>query len=51
MAKEVTCPSHCEECGAPLMGGATIHAETCWWYPISYYAIMKAKEEKDADPS
>lgn len=34
-------PTHCEHCGVYLQGGATVHLETCPWYPISYYALMK----------
>lgn len=37
----MTLPSHCEQCGALLQGGATRHMKTCWWYPLSYIGIME----------
>jgi ribosome modulation factor len=41
-------PSHCWYCGVYLQGGATIHLESCPWYPISYHGLMKDKKLMDA---
>lgn len=37
-------PTHCGHCGVFLQGGATVHAETCPFYPLSYYALTKHPE-------
>ena len=29
-----TFPSHCQDCGAPLKGGDTIHAADCWCFEL-----------------
>jgi len=34
-------PSYCGYCGVYLIGGATVHAEDCPFYPISYQALMR----------